>query len=240
MLTSATSYFSKITSFLPSGKDELCPWSKPRRRLSGHGPVAFPLCAGRGWRHVCPHQEQSCAQSMSLQSPALTASHDHSPIFRGVSALITFFHQLNMAARFPKILFTTAAPIFALFRLLGLHWSSRKHEAADAGVRDRRFDRLSCMGLPDSVLNRSAFRSARSCRLDCHVSATGVSRVNFRGHPQPSWLTSEYLRSRVFGTLPCGAPRSPVAFGRASRRPATPPGMKRPKVSVERLRSQSS
>ena len=89
---------------------------------------------------------------MSIQSAALTASHDHSPIFRGGPALITFFHQLDMAARFPKILFTTAAPIFALFRFLGLHWSSRKHEAADTGVRDRRFDRLSCMGLPDSAL----------------------------------------------------------------------------------------
>ena len=93
---------------------------------------------------------------MSLQSPALTASHDHSPILRGVPALITFFHQLNMAARLPKILFTTTAPIFALFRLLSLHWSSRKHEAADAGVRDRRFDRLSCMGLPDSSLEQIA------------------------------------------------------------------------------------
>jgi hypothetical protein len=95
---------------------------------------------------------------MCLQSPALTASHDHIPIFRGVPALITFSHQLNMAARLPKIPFTTAAPISALFRWLSLHWSSRKHEAADAGVRDRRFDRLSCMGLPDSALNRSAFR----------------------------------------------------------------------------------
>jgi hypothetical protein len=81
----------------------------------------FPLFTGRGRRHVCPHEEQSCAQSRSLQSPALTASHDHSPIFGGVPALITFFHQLKMAARFPKILLTTAAPIFTLFRLLGLH-----------------------------------------------------------------------------------------------------------------------
>ena len=63
-----------------------------------------------------------------------------------------------MAARVPKILFTTAAPILALFRLLSLHWSSRKHEAADAGVPDRRFNHLSYMGLSDFALNRSAFR----------------------------------------------------------------------------------
>ena len=49
-----------------------------------------------------------------------------------------------MAARLPKIFFTTAAPTFALFRLLSFHWSSRKHEGADAGVGHRRFDRLSC------------------------------------------------------------------------------------------------
>ena len=86
---------------------------------------------------------------MSLQSPALTASHDHSPTIRGVRVLITFLYQLNMAARLPKILFTTTAPIFALFRFLSLHWSSRKHDAADGWVRDLRFDRFSFMGLPD-------------------------------------------------------------------------------------------
>jgi hypothetical protein len=86
---------------------------------------------------------------MALQSPALTASHDHSPTIRGVRVFIAFLYQLNMAARLPKILFTTTTPIFALFRFLSLHWSSRKHDAADARVRDRRFDRFSFMGLPD-------------------------------------------------------------------------------------------
>jgi hypothetical protein len=88
---------------------------------------------------------------MSLQSAVPTAPYDHSPIFRGVPPLITFFHQFNMAIRLPKILFTTMAPIFALFRFLSLHWSSRKHEATMPGVRDRRFDRLFCMGLPESA-----------------------------------------------------------------------------------------
>jgi hypothetical protein len=84
---------------------------------------------------------------MSLQSTVPTAPYDHSPTFRGVPALVTFFHQLNMAIRFSKILFTTTAPIFALFRFLSLHWSSRKHEAADAEVRDRRFDRFFFYGI---------------------------------------------------------------------------------------------
>jgi hypothetical protein len=59
-----------------------------------------------------------------------------------------------------------------------------RYEAADTGVRDRRFDRLSYVGLPDSSLNRSAFRSARSCRLNCHMSAMRVFRqsVRVRGH----------------------------------------------------------
>jgi hypothetical protein len=38
---------------------------------------------------------------MSVQISAITSSDNHSPILRGVAALITFFHQLNMAARFP-------------------------------------------------------------------------------------------------------------------------------------------
>ena len=129
----------------------------------------FPVCAGPGCRHVCPHQEQSRAQSVSRQSPAFTVPHDDSPILRGGPAFITFLHQLNTAVRFPKILFTTAAPIFALLRLLRLHWYSRKYEAADAGVRDRRFDRLSCKELPDSTLNRSP-------RAEVHISAMGVMR----------------------------------------------------------------
>ena len=121
---------------------------------------------------------------MSLQSPALTASHDHSPIIRGVPALITFFHQLNMAARLPKILFTTTAPIFALFRFLSLHWSSRKHEAADARVRDRRFDRFSFMGLPDLSLEQIGLGVSQDLSVELHMSAMRVLRqsVWVRGH----------------------------------------------------------
>ena len=111
---------------------------------------------------------------MSRQSAVPTAPHDHSPIFRGVPALITFFHQLNMAARFPKILFTTTAPIFALFRFLSLHWSSRKHEAADAGVRDRRFDRFSFMGLPDLSLEQIGLGVTEDLSVELHISATRV------------------------------------------------------------------
>jgi hypothetical protein len=102
---------------------------------------------------------------MSLQGAVPTPPCDHSPIFRAVPALITFFHQLNMAIRFPKILFTTAAPILTLLRFLSLHWSSRKHEAADAGVRDRRFDRFSLMELPDLSLEQLGIGSARICRF---------------------------------------------------------------------------
>jgi hypothetical protein len=71
-----------------------------------------------------------------------------------VPARIAFPDQLKVSARFPKVPFTAATPAFALFRLLILHWSSRKHEAADAGVPDRRFNRLFCMGLPDCVYER--------------------------------------------------------------------------------------
>jgi hypothetical protein len=95
---------------------------------------------------------------MLLQCSALTSSHDHSPILRWVPARIAFPDQLNVSARFPKILFTTAVPIFALFWLLGLHRSSRKYEAVDAGVRDRHFDRWSGMRLRTQPWKRSAFR----------------------------------------------------------------------------------
>ena len=81
-----------------------------------------------------------------------------------------------MAARFPKILFTTTAPIFALFRFLSLHWSSRKHEAADAGVRDRRFDRFSFMGLPDLSLEQIGLGVSQDLSVELHMSAMRVSR----------------------------------------------------------------
>jgi len=93
--------------------------------------------------HAFLHYEQACAGSMLLQSRALTATRDHSPILRRVSARIAFPDQVNMPARVSKVLFTAATPCFALFRVLSLHWSSRKYEAADVGVQDRRFDRLS-------------------------------------------------------------------------------------------------
>ena len=127
---------------------------------------------------------------MSLQSPALTASHDHSPIIRGVRALITFLHQLNMAARLPKILFTTAAPIFALFRFLSLHWSSRKHEAADAGVRDRRFDRFSFfMRLPDLSLEQIGLGVTEDLSVELsHVSqGRYTSEWQFQFAPKVGW-----------------------------------------------------
>ena len=111
---------------------------------------------------------------MSIQSAVPTAPNDHSPIFRGVPALIAFFHQLNMAARLPKVLFTTTAPIFALFRFLSLHWSSRKHEAADAGVRDRRFDRFSFMGLPDLSLEQIGLGVSEVLSVELHISAMRV------------------------------------------------------------------
>jgi hypothetical protein len=113
---------------------------------------------------------------MSVQSPVPTAPYDHSPIFRGVTALIAFLYQLNMAARFPKILFTTTAPIFALFRFLSLHRSSRKHGAADAGVRDRRFDRFSFMGLPDLSLEQIGLGVSQDLSVELHMSARRVSR----------------------------------------------------------------
>jgi hypothetical protein len=115
---------------------------------------------------------------MSLQSAVPTAPYDHSPIFRGVPALVTFFHQLNMAIRFPKILFTTTAPIFALFRFLSLHWSSRKHEAADAGVRDRRFDRFSFMGLPDLSLEQIGLGVTEDLSVELHISTSRPSPLS--------------------------------------------------------------
>jgi hypothetical protein len=132
---------------------------------------------------------------VSLQSAAPTPPYDHSPIFRGVPALITFFDQLNMATRFPKVLFTTTAPILTLLRFLSLHWSSRKHEAADAGVRDRRFDRFSFMGLPDLCFEQIGLGVGEDLSVELHMSAMGVLQtcdgsalrggliVRYRGNP---------------------------------------------------------
>jgi hypothetical protein len=112
---------------------------------------------------------------MSLQSAVPTAPYDHSPIFRGVPALVTFFHQLNMAIRFPKILFATTAPTFALYRFLSLHWSSRKHETADAGVRDA-VSTAFFYGTAGLSLEQIDLGAREDLSAQLHMSAMGVFR----------------------------------------------------------------
>jgi hypothetical protein len=66
------------------------------------------------------HQEQSCPQ-ISLQVTTRASSDDHDPVRRIVRRRVAFSDQVNVAPRFPKVLFTAASPGLALFRLQPQH-----------------------------------------------------------------------------------------------------------------------
>ena len=76
-----------------------------------------------------------------------------------------------------------------------------KHEAADAGVRDRGFDPLCCMELPDSVLNRSAFRIGED-------SSVGLSHVSHGRFPSSDGMsTAQGTWADPFSELPIHSKR---------------------------------
>jgi hypothetical protein len=70
------------------------------------------------------YEEGACASDISLHADTITSSHDYIHVVRG---RIPFPNQVTMSSRFPKVLLTTAAPSFGLFRLLSLHMALLKY-----------------------------------------------------------------------------------------------------------------
>ena len=160
------------------------------------------------------------SESMSLQSPALTASHDHSPIFRGVSALITFFHQLNIrpdSRRYFSRRRRQSSRCFGWWVCTGPPENMKRPTAGFGatvstlvlyGITGLRLER---MGLPV----REELSVGLSCvgygRFSCQLPRT----------PQPSWLTSSIYEAEFSGR--CLAGRHGLRWPLAGLRGGPPP-----------------